>query len=843
MKRFLWNCKGAVTVFVTLMLIPAILVTGTGVDMGRIYAARGLARNGNQLALNATLASYDSLLQDMYGLFAVMKANDDPALNEMLDLHIRATFFNEKVSFEQISNFGALLRATSGNPMFAVEGFDPLSAERVLARQIQEYAKWRAPIIIITDIINRIQNNSQQVVDDSAATNEYMQLGEDLADVGDDFSAMIEEIEMIESLVDDLFLQLNNHFKLIRAQFEYMRTIRAKWQTGLGTVEERDALEDEYYAEMDVVSGLVNDLRSYVDGTAKPLFNNFGSRFGTLIGIAQRIEGKMATARVSADKLRARLNNPADNMSDEVREGIKEDLKDIDELLKHNMLDLVQKWRDKAVNHTNSVILPMLNSLQAYGSINSSNDVIYPMRSFTFLLSLASNNQANGFDIYYNMPRFPGGPPMFPEDLNGLNQLAQSSGEFTSSFPTFRESGTDFDAVFAALARLSKAHEGQKAEEERARLGCARRILRQARDIFAGWCHSVTHTLCLCKGGKPTNGIGAPEYLNSNRPTAYRHSPGPSFNLALGVFTGPDNERGFIQNMKVVLALLTGDLTINDILGSMLSDAINRGIMVTYAGQVFSNWTTLHEKSTKTTMTGYDITPVNNFFYLSEMEYLFNGSQAATVNLLAVTTTILAIRIVANFASSFIIKEVNAEIKAVSSSLGLIPIVGWIIKPLIRPFYVFVESVIDVAELRNGKNVALLKINKDNWNFWFGGLADCLLGSFDSTDSDDSRPASWLYYRDYLTIFLLAADPDTLTRRIGNLIMLNMTNQRLPANLRGSDRTNAMAQQTDQFDFAFAYTSFKGTTTADVNLLFLTLPQALGQGATRQVVEISYRGY
>ena len=39
--RELWrNCKGAVTVMVTLLLIPAILITGTGVDLARIYSAR-----------------------------------------------------------------------------------------------------------------------------------------------------------------------------------------------------------------------------------------------------------------------------------------------------------------------------------------------------------------------------------------------------------------------------------------------------------------------------------------------------------------------------------------------------------------------------------------------------------------------------------------------------------------------------------------------------------------------------------------------------------------------------------------------------------------------------------
>ena len=57
MKRFfqklLHNCTGAVTVFVTLLLIPAVLVSGTGVDIARIYTARSVLQDGNQLAANS----------------------------------------------------------------------------------------------------------------------------------------------------------------------------------------------------------------------------------------------------------------------------------------------------------------------------------------------------------------------------------------------------------------------------------------------------------------------------------------------------------------------------------------------------------------------------------------------------------------------------------------------------------------------------------------------------------------------------------------------------------------------------------------------------------------------
>ena len=87
------DCRGAVTVFVTLLLIPAVLVSGTGVDLARLYTARSIVHDANQLAANSALASYDALLQDLYGLYGIMK--DDPEFATMVDEYIQVAVFGE----------------------------------------------------------------------------------------------------------------------------------------------------------------------------------------------------------------------------------------------------------------------------------------------------------------------------------------------------------------------------------------------------------------------------------------------------------------------------------------------------------------------------------------------------------------------------------------------------------------------------------------------------------------------------------------------------------------------------------------------------------------------------
>ena len=92
MKKF-WRMKsrGAVTVFVTLLLIPSVLITGTGVDIARVYAARSMLQDANQLAINSLMADYDAQLQDLYGLFAVTEGDEE--LKKLVNEYVEKVIF------------------------------------------------------------------------------------------------------------------------------------------------------------------------------------------------------------------------------------------------------------------------------------------------------------------------------------------------------------------------------------------------------------------------------------------------------------------------------------------------------------------------------------------------------------------------------------------------------------------------------------------------------------------------------------------------------------------------------------------------------------------------------
>ncbi|MCL2159189.1 MAG: hypothetical protein FWH48_07270, partial [Oscillospiraceae bacterium] len=138
--------KGAVSVLVTLLLIPAILVSGTAVDTARIYTAVGILQSANELAANAVQTQYDALLHDLYGLFGI--STDEADLEDMAAKYIEASIFGEGEG----GGGGALklfYGSSSGRPELMFDADKNLGNLEVLQRQIEQYIKFRAPALVM----------------------------------------------------------------------------------------------------------------------------------------------------------------------------------------------------------------------------------------------------------------------------------------------------------------------------------------------------------------------------------------------------------------------------------------------------------------------------------------------------------------------------------------------------------------------------------------------------------------------------------------------------------------------------------------------------------------------
>lgn len=185
MKLFYKN-NGAVTIFLILILVPVLALSGIFVEISRVELAKPLITSSADLALNTALTNYDSKLKDYYGLMGSAQNTSDTldVAQEYFKNCINSQIVDEDYldqCWEKVStivNNGAELigrdsiitteAETISNlllleiPELTVKGVDNanLSNPVFLKSQIVEFMKYRAPVEIVTGLFEELKNNA-----------------------------------------------------------------------------------------------------------------------------------------------------------------------------------------------------------------------------------------------------------------------------------------------------------------------------------------------------------------------------------------------------------------------------------------------------------------------------------------------------------------------------------------------------------------------------------------------------------------------------------------------------------------------------------------------------------
>ena len=61
---------GAISLFLAIILVPMLILASVFVDTSRLKLAEAMSASAGDLALNAGLTDYDTVLKEVYGLFA-----------------------------------------------------------------------------------------------------------------------------------------------------------------------------------------------------------------------------------------------------------------------------------------------------------------------------------------------------------------------------------------------------------------------------------------------------------------------------------------------------------------------------------------------------------------------------------------------------------------------------------------------------------------------------------------------------------------------------------------------------------------------------------------------------
>ncbi|MDR0935117.1 MAG: DUF5702 domain-containing protein [Oscillospiraceae bacterium] len=844
MRNFRQDNRGVVTVIVTLLLVPAILVSGTAVDLARAYTAKSLVQDGNQLAANSVLTQYNALLQDLYGLFGFLEAMDDPTLTELITDYVSTAVFGENWKDTELGSFQLFYGSNLETTFTKAEGKN-LANKDVLRRQIEEYMKFRAPVVIAAGIIDLLKS-FDKVAGDADAIKDKMEIDEDLEEINKyykDIYEQIKKLEVYQSVENSSFSDLNHALDNINAQLRDLRDTRRAWEnTSDDDADKKADLNTKYNGiitniqnltagsgsvKTNWVNGSENSDGDWVPGrwrssynaspeslknaidNGKASLNAYKPELNELVRLCKRADDKKTEIMNKVAALRSKINSGS--VSDDLKSGLGGELDKYEALLKYNikaMADAMKRTDDIAIDNA---VATLENAV--YGLIDGNNNPLDPRISRSNLSSLSGNgNFAIDVSSYYS----PGNNAALLGNLANLSAFQyyySAPGDFRN-FDHSDFNSTKNKEFYDELKKMFGNTDGHNENEKKNAENNITSVFDKAQELF----NSVV-----------PNPAGAKYYKVDEAAGGSGFGSGDDWG---------DKDKG----KDATKDALGSDFLKN--VGSLLGSAADKILLLTYDTEMFSSYATNKgAKHDEKSLAGIPYGTKVNYFYQSEQEFLFHGNEkSARTNITVVSGMLLLVRFVFNYIASFTVTSVVDTVNLIKATFSWAGPWAVVIGELARVGFALAESAIDVSRLHSGRRVALMK-NNSTWKFSVDGLINSAIGALTTEDTDDPMPA--LYYTDYMRIFLLFVKGDDLAERTAKLIALNVTNYSENVN---ADEGTMSGKELFKMDKAI--TDFSLTTTVDLRMLFLSLPLAQrGQGnlngtlLTLPIKATDYRGY
>lgn len=223
-ERFCRRHKGSISIFLSIILLPMLWLIGVLVDSSNYNLSKVSVEGAGEMAVNAALANYDTVLADVYGLFAISQSTDE--LAENLEGYFKNTLEASGLmesGIELDSNAGQelaqLLQSALGREdadelnrnfvkveykNFAASGLtdSDLSNPEILKSQIVEFMKYRGPAEVgmsLLDALGLFKKTSQQ----SKVVQKQMKVEEATASLAESAKKFYEALEHVDVLIEE----------------------------------------------------------------------------------------------------------------------------------------------------------------------------------------------------------------------------------------------------------------------------------------------------------------------------------------------------------------------------------------------------------------------------------------------------------------------------------------------------------------------------------------------------------------------------------------------------------------------------------------------------------------
>lgn len=799
--------RGAISVFLTLILLPVVVFGGLVTDAVRIYHSQGLVSEAGELAMNAGLSYYDMELKDDYGLFVMTLSQDEmtKTLEQYFVNSIRAS------GLEGSENVSSMLDLKCDNfTAKGVEGSEIYQTE-VEKQQILEYMKYRAPVCLGEELLGKLKQikEAKQQADAMKAQVEYAESMDELQDCCEKvYEKLKKYAETAEGYPAITVMTVNGAISAAEtslkegAKYYFLIDVIDQYKSKGDSAEEGDTIGfmEDFVTQAESLSGCTEENAKDFIGTAltclydrktveemglpnfldldknqRVIYNNYFAKQNIINDYRKKLEVraksyiedawyniatwyvKVYQARNHAKEAKIRLDK------------LKEKLKDVRK--SHD------NWEGKVNALSDS---DMKTSMQESLNQDSYNELLKEEKIDAFYQKIETNiTNLDQMESCLKNLKFCGlgltaGAPSFGKIQQRVQQYAffpTSNGNILKEADAQAESfiATAFvksevpsgcelfslksDEIYKELEK--NCQENGESEESKDKKNKTDKLLKDS-DMDES---------------KGISGLKDADWGSVTLPSTVlsQTKENPAVNTVMKGGNTGDGRKTAMSNAKDSISK-TSELL--DSLSGVLEKGIEKICIMEYGMQMFSYYTVDKDDD------GNEINDVrsisdrnlkNDALYKSEVEYMLWGKQNAKQNVQNTKLLLYGIRALFNFIYAFSDKDVGniARSMAMVMSCGhayLVPVFEVILKVALAG----AETVMDVTDLMEGKSVVLFKKYSN---------AQISLATFGEnvTNSDDGSLK--MNYREYLTIFLLintvgGLEAKTLAR-IADCIQLN----------------------------------------------------------------------
>lgn len=778
--------RGFITVFVTLMMVPVVVCTGTMVDVARLklYSSQGA------MAADAygevVLSEYDNLLKELYGLFSVTQNENGLKSIEEFQNYIGYSFVPnedgtnvsgfmpyenaeinvsyEKVESASLSNNNVLLTQIDDFMKFRI--VEEITGERDILEILEKFDKMSADMDVVNER-NKITNNGSKALkrigfyfESLEKLNDYPEYLKERQKYFAGFSKTLKEIYESEEY-QKYVNYIDNKEKIDAAKDRVDNHENEGEIEETSEEKENDSELAKQYVDVEKYKTEIEDKLSFweegMDKTSyKIVFGEAEKRLGELDFYANSLNEILTTLEQQIATLRSKLNS----CSQDVKGDIEEEIKGL------------EKITDMASDFKETVDLLFQHTVSEKDKENKKD---------------WKKEKEKLYKIKSNI-------------LAGTQEGSDWKSEIDFEWYDFQEAKSAFYHELEELCKGKDGTGGNKAAADE-KIDHAEKIQNNAQKELEGDeetdARDISENLAvqLKVPGSSAQVPGITECF----------SGGASFasigNGLVGKFLLTTYDFGMFSSR------VSGVKTLTESNGEKVSVAENS-----------------ENKYYDVSLTDIEMSKDVNYLYGAELEYLIGGRNESVENLNYTRNVICGVRMTTNYLSSYSINKVNSTIKKIAdaaakavvtasggTAAAAAPLIRVAVSGALRLAFSTLETVNDWKLLKEREDVIFYKRELGDLTT-SSEILQNLLGEnvSGSSESDEIK----LSYEDYMYVLMcLFIDKNTLLDRTSNLITLNVN----------QSQNNGDALGTLQFKMENTVTAVKST--CKINEKFLIVPK------------------